>query len=94
MAVPEKITVFTKKHGNTFSWQPPKVTNGNMTGFDLRVYYKDYVEQAVLIPLDELDFCYSPLTSELPPEVPDGVLYVQVLDCNVFASHQPKLVYS
>ena len=75
-AVPEKITVFARRRGSTFTWQPPSIVNGELTGFCLRVYRQGREDDATLIPLDPLEFCYSPLAEQMPSG--SGSVFVQV----------------
>ncbi len=80
--MPEKITLFAKKRGDTFTWQPPANTNGKLTGFDFRIFYKGKEDEAVVVELDVLDFCYSPLTNEIPSG--SGDLCVQVKEIQLY----------
>ena len=61
--VPEEIDVFGRRRGNTFSWQPPRVTNGVVTGFDVQVvcHLGDSATVTETLALDPMEFCFSPV---------------------------------
>lgn len=69
--------MFARRRGSTLTWQPPTVTNGNVVGFQLRVYREGREEEATLIEFEDLEFCYSPGISDMPAG--DGAVFAQIL---------------
>lgn len=68
--------MFARRRGSTFTWQPPAITNGEITGFCLRIYREGREDDATLVELDPLEFCYSPLSDQIPSG--NGAVFVQV----------------
>ena len=58
-----------QRRPGTFTWQPPQNVNGELIGFDVRIYRENQEAAATIMSLDRFEFCFSPE----PDMVPSGL---------------------
>ena len=75
-AVPGKIELFKNSRGNTFTFQPPEMSNGVITGFVVVIFRDGELGAENVIDLGPFEFCFSPVSSNIPPGT--GPVFIQV----------------